>query len=99
MKNICILNFEGKKFETNIPINCVTRVHVHIKSGDEIITIYKKNGDVIGPIDSAWLANNERISEFNDRSYWIDEQDIKKWNRRKTSYDVYFNYDKDEEDE
>lgn len=95
MNNIKIMNYNSETFDTGIAIEDVDHIHVTIVSGDELLDIHLKNGDVVF-FDSADLANNQRFIDYYDGSYSVDLEVFERWNQRKSSYDC--DWQKDNED-
>ena len=81
-----IFNYEGKLFDTEIPVSEIEELGVTILSGDEIVTITKTDGHV-ETFDAAMLAKNPRFMVFDDGSYIVEKDKIQEWIRRENSYD------------
>ena len=88
MTNIKILNYNAESFDTGCAIEDVDHIEVSVISGDELIDIHLKNGDTRF-FDSADLADNRRIYGFYDGSYTVTSKNLERWNKRKSSYDLY----------
>ena len=98
MNNIKIMNYNSETFDTGIAIEDVDHIHVTVVSGDELLDIHLKNGEVVF-FDSADLANNRRFIDYYDGSYSVDQEDFENWNQRKSSYDENWRKDTNDEDE
>ena len=80
-----IFNYEGKSFDTEIPVSEIEELNVTILSGDEVVTITKTNGRV-ETFDAATLAENPRFMNFYDGNYIVEKDKIREWLQREGSY-------------
>lgn len=88
--NINIFNWTNKSFDTGINVSEVASITVTILSGDELLAIIKKNGEVI-QLDG--IAFDEEAGQrmphcyFDGQYVLTTEEEIKKWLNREESYD------------
>ena len=87
METIKAVNYDNKAFDTGINVDDVIGINVRVISGDEILTIYTKDGVYI--FDSAEMANNFRLMGFEDGSYNVDMSKVRIWNSVIDSYDRF----------
>ena len=78
-----ILDYTNTAYETNIDLNDIDFIEVKVVTGDEILTIHLKNGDIY-EID-AQEYGSYRIINFFDYSYIVNNN-IEKWNERVDTY-------------
>lgn len=87
---INIFNWTGKSFNTDIEMSEVASITVTILSGDELLAIVKKNGEVI-QLDGISFDKeaNQRLQHcFFDGQYVLTtEEEIERWLRREESED------------
>lgn len=98
MNNIKIMNYNSETFDTGVTIEDVDHIHVAVVTGDELLDIHLKNGEVVF-FNSADLANNKRFIDYYDGSYSIDQEVLERWNQRKSSYDWFWQKDNEDNDE
>lgn len=95
-KNIEVINFKQERFDTGVPVADVKVIYVNIISGDEILTIFKKDGKV--EQHDAADYHYPRSHGYRDGEYTVYEEGLAKWCQRKHS-DPYLYDDDKEEDE
>ena len=83
--NLKILDYDGERYDTGIPIGSVEDVTVTVVSGDEILAIeLSDRGSVI--IDVSTINRNWRYTNCYDGTYMVSKENLEKWNNRKDSY-------------
>lgn len=85
-KNVKIINFEGEAFDTGIAYEDVAAIAVNIWSGDEMLTIFTKDGKVYQQDITDY--HYYRSDSYHDGSYAVYPEDFEKWDMR-TSADPW----------
>ena len=91
-KTLKIMDYRDKKVSVKINnFENVIKITISVVSGDEIMNVLYKDYTEEN-FDSCYMLGNYRIMGFNDGEYCIydktkNRDEIKKWNKRKTSYD------------
>lgn len=99
MANINIMDFEYKSYDVGIDINDVACLSVSVVSGDEILTVYLRDGSR-NTFDAQDFSGYHRLMNFDDYSYSIRNKLIlTKWLRRTDTYHFLINDDELEEDD
>lgn len=80
-----ILNFARRKFDTGILLDDIKEVEVTVLSGDEILDVTLLSGEKMS-LDSAELLHDRRFADAYDGNYVVIHDCLKRWNRRKSSY-------------
>jgi len=93
MKNIEVINFKQERFDTGVVVEDVKAIYVNIISGDEILTIFKKDGK-IEQHDSQDYHYGRRGGD-RDGEYAVYEDGLEEWCNRKHSDPLW--YDDDDE--
>lgn len=83
--NIQILNYQNNKIDTGIDFNDVSQIEVHVISGDEVVALHMKNDNRILRFD----ADDTRIMDYNDGTYYVSEEFFEFWKDRKDSYEWF----------
>lgn len=83
MKNIEIFNFRQEKFDTGVAVADVQALYVNVVSGDEILTIFKKDG-YIEQFDAADY-HYHRDGGHPEGQYAVYADGMEEWCRRKRS--------------
>lgn len=80
-----ILNYNKKKFDTEIPLKNIKEVEVRVLSGDEILTITLDSEEKV-IIDSSKVLKAPRFATHYDGTYFVTSGCLEKWNKRESSY-------------
>ena len=90
MANINIMDFDKKKYETNVDVNDVEFIVVKVLSGDEVLTVYRRAGKV-SQFDAADFSGNDRLMGFYDGQYVLkDKSKILEWLNRGDTYEWFW---------
>ena len=94
MKNtIHIYNYNDELFDTGVPISRfknIKNIHVDVIVGDEVVTIYYKNGKV-EKFDASEMSGDLRNTNVVDFSYDISsKEDFEGWLEREESLEYGF---------
>lgn len=81
-KNVKVINFENEAFDIGIAYEDVVAIAVNIWSGDEMLTIFTKDGEV-RQYDAADYHYYRSDSHY-DGAYAIYPKDFEKWDQRST---------------
>lgn len=79
-KNVKVINFEGEVFDTGIAYEDVAAIAVNIWSGDEVLTIFTKDG-IVYQHDAADY-HHYRSEGYADGYYVVYPADFEKWDQR-----------------
>lgn len=93
MKNIEVINYLQERFDTGVAVDDVKAIYVNIVSGDEILTIFKKDGK-IEQYDSQDY-HCQRIAGDRDGEYAVYEDGLEEWCRRKWSDPMWHDEEED----
>ncbi len=85
-KNVKVINYKGEVFDTEVAYEDVVAIAVNVWSGDEMLTIFTKDGKV-HQYDAADY-HYYRSDSHDDGSYAIYPADFEKWDMR-TSADPW----------
>ena len=85
-KNVKVINYKGEVFDTEMPYEDVAAIAVNIWSGDEMLTIFTKKGEVF-QYDAADYHYYRSDSHY-DGAYAIYPEDFEEWDQR-SSPDPY----------
>ena len=85
-KNVKIINYKGEAFDTEMPYEDVAAIAVNVWSGDEMLTIFTKDGEV-RQYDAADYHYYRSDSHYGG-AYAIYPKDFEKWDQR-TAADPY----------
>ena len=83
---IKLLDYESNEYELDVDEENLDHLEVEVISGDEILSIYLKDGS-IETYDAADYLGQMRMMNFYDGWYEVYPEDIEKWMNRKDSYD------------
>lgn len=88
MEKLTIMNYDGMRCETDIDLDSINSLYVVVVSGDEIVTAVLEDGTQI-TFDSAWMCGDHRSDDFFDGEYGVHKDDLKRWTKRKDSYEWF----------
>ena len=83
MSEIFAIDYADRKVPTGCNADDVLMVSVTVVSGDELLTIVKKGGDIV-QVDS---CPGGRFLNYFDCQYLVGKHELPQWMERKTSYD------------
>lgn len=95
MKNIEVINYLQERFDTGVAVDDVKAIYVNIVSGDEILTIFKKDGKIEQHDSQDYHCR--RTGGDRDGEYAVYEDGLKEWCGRKWS-DPMWHDDEEMED-
>lgn len=85
-KNVKVINYKGEAFDTEVAYEDVVAIAVNVWSGDEMLTIFTKDGKV-RQYDAADY-HYYRSESYADGCYAIYPADFEQWDMR-TSADPW----------
>ena len=88
MDKLTILNYKHVPCETDIDLEAVNSLYVVVVTGDEIVTAILEDGTQI-TFDSAELTGSYRTDDYFDGDYGVHKDDLKRWTKRKDSYEWF----------
>ena len=79
-KNIKVINYQGEAFDVGVQYEDAAAIVVNIWSGDEMLTIFTKKGEVF-QYDAADY-HYYRSDSYDDGAYVVYPKDFEKWDQR-----------------
>ena len=85
--NLKIMDYAHREYYAmDAPLNDIESVLVKVVSGDELLSIRFKDGDV-RQLDVADINNDHRIVGFYDGEYLVSNKELTAWNNREDTYE------------
>lgn len=87
MANLMIMDYNSKEYNTGINMDDISSIHVTVISGDELFTVYYKDGRVTN-LDAMDFAKGHRYMGFYDDEYGLSADELEAWSKRNSTYDM-----------